>query len=312
MSFPILPVEGESDWYAKRQAWDDAVQEDLETRLSDTSLDTRIETAIEEAEPGGGSGTILTFPVGTDVSSLPLGTVFGFYTPSAEEAVAPQLKGASVGSTASGVSVTLDPSAPTSGAAAANGDWVIVLLGINAPGAESFEIPAGWSAVREDYQLIGTMRTLVLARKRVAGDAAYTFNLPIGAPAKALNATAFWISGAGERSSWIIGTAKSRTDAPVSSTVNSAPSITTLEEKTLAVTISFERTTAAETDAQIIVDGATKWLFAPAVSSAIITAAIAFEEIVTPGASGQVDVTYPQAQATNGYAFQLGIIPAGA
>lgn len=311
MSFPILPVEGEALWYEKRAAWDAAVVADLEGRLGDTQLDARIDTAIVEVGSGGAGSGILTFPVGTDVSNLPIGTVFGFYVPSEEELVAPILKGSSTASSVSGTAITLDPAAPTSGVAAVTNDWVIVALAINAPDSNTFEIPTGWSAVREDYQLIGTMRTLILAHKRVAGDTSYTFNLPVGAAAKALNATAFWVSGAGDRPNWVVGPAKARTDAPPSSTVNRALPLTTVDEATLVLTLSFERTTAPETNEQVTVTGATKWLFTPAVSSAITTLVVAFEEVPTPGTTDAVDVTYPVAQATNGYAFQLGIPPAG-
>lgn len=41
MAFPTLPSQGQSPWYGPRTAWDNAVENDIQTRLSTTTLDAR-------------------------------------------------------------------------------------------------------------------------------------------------------------------------------------------------------------------------------------------------------------------------------
>lgn len=271
------------------------------------TLSTEGDTYVLSAGGGTGDGGagIQTFAVGSDTSSVPEGGVFGTYVPPVVQAV-PQRIGslvASSGGTTAATSIVLNPAAPTEGTAVLAGDWMVALVGANAPGAgEDFTAPAGWTELRPDYSLIGTQRVRVYARKRVAGDTTYTWTFP---SAKHLNATMVWVRGAEDLGTWVLGAAKGRSDAPAETLTSTAPAITTSKPATLALTLGIERTTS--TEAGVTWAGATQWLFAPQVSSAAITFAVGFVELAAAGTSPAVTITYPNAQTINGWAFQIGI-----
>lgn len=255
---------------------------------------------------GGGVGSgILTFPVGADTSSVPEGGVFGTYVAPVVSAV-PQRIGSLVqtsGGTTTATTVVLDLSTPTTGTAVANDDWMVVVVGANAPGAgEDWTAPAGWTNIRGDFSLIGTQRVRVYAKKRVSGDSTYTFTF---ASSKHLNAAAVWVRGAGDISGWVLGAGKDRSASPAETVTTTAPAITSPAAATLALAISVERTTS--TEASVAWAGATQWLFAPQVGSSVITYAVGYNEMTAPGTSAAVTVTYPNAQSVNGWAFQIGI-----
>lgn len=256
---------------------------------------------------GGGSGSgIQTFPVGADTSAVPEGGVFGTYVPPVVNTT-PQRIGSLVqtsGGTTTATSVVLNPGTPTEGSAVQADDWMVAIVGANAPGAgEDWTAPAGWTDLRGDYSLIGTQRVRVYAKRRVAGETTYTFTF---ASSKHLNAAMVWVRGADLLGTWTLGAAKGRADAPAESVTSTAPAITTSRPASLVLTIGIERTTATETGVTWA-GGATEWIFAPQVGSSAITIAIGRSELAAAGTAPAKTITYLNAQAVNGWAFQIGI-----
>lgn len=253
----------------------------------------------------GGSG-ILTFPVGADTSSVPEGGVFGTYVPPVVNTV-PQRVGTLVqtsGGSVTATSIVLDPAMPTEGTAVQIDDWMIVVVGANAPSTgEDWTAPAGWTELRADYSLIGTQRVRVYAKKRVAGETTYSFGF---SGSRHLNAAMVWVRGADTLGTWVLGAAKDRSAAPTESVTCTAPAITTSRPATLVLALSIERTTASEVGVTWS-GGATEWLFAGQVGSAVITIAIGYSELATAGTEPAKTITYPNAQSVNGWAFQIGI-----
>lgn len=263
--------------------------------------------ALDTSPGGGDTGSgILTFPVGADTSSVPEGGVFGTYVPPVVNTV-PQRVGTLVqtsGGSVTATSIVLDPATPTEGTAVQNDDWMIVVVGANAPSTgEDWTAPAGWTELRADYSLIGTQRVRVYAKKRVAGETTYSFGF---SGSRHLNAAMVWVRGADALGTWVLGAAKDRSAAPTESVTCTAPAITTSRPATLVLALSIERTTAAEVGVTWS-GGATEWLFAGQVGSAVITIAIGYSELATAGTEPAKTITYPNAQSVNGWAFQIGI-----
>lgn len=254
---------------------------------------------------GGGSG-IQTFPVGADTSGVPEGGVFGTYVPPVVNA-APQRIGSLVqtsGGSVTATSIVLDPAAPTEGTAVQNDDWMVVIVGANAPSTgEDWTAPAGWTELRADYSLIGTQRVRVYAKKRVAGETTYSFGF---SGSRHLNAAMVWVRGADTLGTWVLGAAKDRSASPTESVTCTAPAITTSRPASLVLALSIERTTASEAGV-VWSGGATEWLFAGQVGSAVITIAIGHSELAAAGTAPAQTITYPNAQSVNGWAFQIGI-----
>src|SRR5690606_39079449 len=117
--------------------------------------------AAQDAVSGGSGSGILVFPVGTDTSDLPIGTVFGLYTPT-DAPVVPSARGYKVYSDGAEVAntVTIDPSTPTAGSAPQPGDLVVAIVATSTPDVSgSISHPAGWTQIRSDYSVpVGTLQ----------------------------------------------------------------------------------------------------------------------------------------------------------
>ena len=116
----------------------------------------------------------------------------------------------------------------------------------------------------------------------------------------------FWVRGADVLGTWVVGAAKGRADAPAETVTSTAPAITTARPASLILTIGIERTTASEVGVTWGA-GATQWLFAPQVGNSVITIAVGHSELSSAGTAAAKTITYPNAQAVNGWAFQIGI-----
>jgi hypothetical protein len=204
---------------------------------------------------------------------------------------------------AESTSITLDPSTPTDGAVPDIDDWMVAIVGVNANnGVGTFTMPAGWISIHDNYSLVNTYNTKVLARRRRLGDTSYTFT---NSGDRSLNGALFWIRGGARLSQWVIGAPKFRADAPTETvTITCLP--VTVEPNSLVLSLAFERTSASELATDITAAGATKWFTAPQVSNGIITLSAATEPVVS-GSSTQVTFTYPNSQATNGWGYQIAI-----
>lgn len=268
--------------------------------------------AAEQAAGGGGVGSgILTLPVGSDTSSLAEGTVFGFYTPP-EPGTSVSLVGykTNTASTAT-ASIVLDPATPSGGDAIGIGDAMIAVVATNSgPASPQVTAPAGWTQIRSDWAVkIGTMCVSLFVKIRQAGDTSYQFTI---SDDYGLNAALMWVRGAtATLSEWVIGDPKARTDSPAEDVTCTAPSVSITQAPMRVLALSFERTGANESSVDWSWGSGEEWFFALADDSpAITTIAVASKVVSSAGASGDAVCTYPNPQATNGWAFQLGI-PAG-
>lgn len=166
--------------------------------------------------------------------------------------------------------------------------------------------PSGWTRIKNN-DTAGTLSLWIYVKIRAAGETSYTFTP--NASAGSTNVMASVRGWTGNLADLIIGASGLRASNATSST-SKAPSITTLVANTYVLHVHSERTTATETDITSI-SGATKIGFVPQNgSSGIETVTLGYTNQVSAGAVGDSIVTYPNTQASNGWAFQLGIPPA--
>jgi len=282
----------------------------LSTSLSDTQTTVAgLSTAVSdlEAEVGALTGTISVFPDGHDVSGLPDGSIYGFYTPSAPPVVAPDIVAKFTQATGSAVtSITVNPASPTTGVAAVDGDMLIVCIGVNAPdGTNTTPSLAGWTLMNT-YNFIGTMKTYVFAHRYTTGDTTYTFTIP--GTARYLNLAAVTLRGATSTlASWVKGPEKHRAEGTAESVTCTAGGVAVSTVPSLELAISFERTSATEATAPTV-SGATLAVYAAQSGSAITTIMIAEQDVTAAGTTSAATFTYPNTQSTNGWAYQL-VIP---
>ncbi len=201
--------------------------------------------------------------------------------------------------------VTVNPQAAgVVGASLAVGDWMVVTVycGSQASAAKTPTAPGDWTVITPFAQVgSGTMSMGVWARKRQASETTYTWtvNNDTGRVAGMIY-NCFWVHGAQDVAQWTIGTFANR-ETNATSTTTLAPSITTTQANSLAITIAGERTTTAETDGQVTVANFTKLFFNNAASDTT-SMLIAQKDMPTIGATGNVTVTYPNAHNYNGRA----------
>ncbi|MGB4761921.1 MAG: glycerophosphodiester phosphodiesterase family protein [Candidatus Saccharimonas sp.] len=199
----------------------------------------------------------------------------------------------------------LDPEVNRVGFSAAVNDWIIVVLtSASNTGVTRQPTPgAGWTNIVPFGTVgAGTMCFGVWAHKRTTGETTYTWTQTT---AEANNTTArmIFVRGADDVGQWITGTFQNRATSGTS-TSNVAPSITAISDHTLALLISGERTTAAETDGQVNCDNFTKNWFENDVDNTLF---VASKDMITAGATGSVTVTYPNSHSQNGVAGIIGI-----
>lgn len=213
----------------------------------------------------------------------------------------PTIIGRSFGGNDGQLSTTVTP-----GSTIATGNWiVIVVTGTGTVGSPfvTFTAPAGFTEIPNQATPAGTLNTRVYVKIKADGETSYTFSHSGG------NATVWgiiWGSGSAPTSDWVLGTVTNRAQSGTSFT-NIAPAITTTKANTLVLAISGERTSAAETDAQVTVTGATKDSFSGHQAGIIQTVAFATKSQTTVGTTGTTTFTYPNTQATNGQSVHLGI-----
>lgn len=184
----------------------------------------------------------------------------------------------------------------------ATGHWMILVATMVSTTTVSVS-PAGWTTLQAPTSA-GTLKVGIYGKLREAGDTGYTYEVNTGGVSA--SATLMWGSGADAVSTWLVGTNGFRT---VDKT-NTAPSVTTVADRSLALIVSTERTTATETGITSIT-GAAEWFFGAQAGSMIQTTHIGYIANVTPvGATGDVTIVYPNTQSVNGFARQI-ILPPG-
>jgi Glycerophosphoryl diester phosphodiesterase family len=186
----------------------------------------------------------------------------------------------------------------TVNASTAIGDLVLVVTSSN---DIDFTAPAGWTQLVANVDT-GTLRTGVWWRVRQSGDTSYTFTNGGSGFARWASFTlrnansALIVTGAGQDRATSGGTFS-----------NIAPALTTVSADNTVLTISTERTSAAEAGVSSVSSG-TQWLWAGH-SGGIETIFVAYTEQSTAGSAPAVTVTYPNTQAANGYALQIAFPP---
>jgi len=217
------------------------------------------------------------------------------------------------GTTVDAPSVTIDPNAGGSGSggpACAVGDWMVLVFTGGAAAAD-MNTPgdlAGWTIVRAYAPMTGTtaFQTGIWMKRRELGETSYVW--PLDGTGYIPYWTISWYSGAQDA---FAGTFWDR-NGNATNLTNIAPSVTTTINDSVVVSISTERTVAAETDGQITVDNSmTKRLFnTMPVSVGDQNVSIADKLITTAGVSGDTTWTYPNTQTNNGLAGHIWFTPA--
>lgn len=189
-----------------------------------------------------------------------------------------------------------------------DGDWIIVVL-TSASGSSNTNIPSppgDWTTLVA-FTGVGSGTTCfgAWAHKRAAGETGY--NWPQTTGTNNTSYRSFYVSGAGDVSTWVIGSFNFRENTGTTST-NVAASITTVANDTFALMFSEERTIASETDAQVTCTNFNKIYFDNTNSLDHILIA-ATKNISSPGSTGSSTITYPNTHAYNGIAGIIGIPP---
>ena len=183
----------------------------------------------------------------------------------------------------------------------ATNDWMVAVV-VTGQG-QVLTVPTGWTALY-NMKSAGTLFTAIFTKKRVAGDTGYVFHY--GASTTSGKITLMWFRGVAD-TGWIVPT-DGRLRSTTGSTFNNiADPITTTAGNTFVLTVSTERTTATEAN-YTSMTGSTPWFYkAQNGSIQIETIAIGTRNYTTPGATDPVTVVYPNTQASNGWAVQLGL-----
>lgn len=180
------------------------------------------------------------------------------------------------------------------------GDLMIVVFAAN---AQTITPPTGWTTLKAATDT-GTLRTGVFAKFRETGDTTYSFT--IAASATDTHSILTYRGVDTTIANLIVGGNGVRATNGTSTT-SVAPAITTTNPDTMVVTIATERTTTTEANITSVSPGTADFFVAQNGATGLETISISHVDAVTPRTTTNVTVTYPQVQASNGFAFQLGI-----
>lgn len=202
---------------------------------------------------------------------------------------------------------TVNPSANVVSGSVADDDIIVIIFSSQNNGSVTNipTPPGGWSNI-VPFGTVGTNSTTfgVWAYRRVQGDTTYTWSQTINMGNQS-NYKMCFIRKGSDISSWTIGSFDLRVDTGTTTT-NVAASVVTTVDNSLGLLLSGERTTAAETDAQVTCSNFTKIRFDNVIDSSLF---IGIKEVLTAGSTGSATVTYPNALAYNGIAGIIGIPP---
>src|SRR5690606_23640334 len=250
-------------------------------------------------------------PVGTDTSDLPVGTVFGLYTPTVAPVV-PSARGYKTYSdgTEFANTVTIDPSTPTAGSAPEVGDLVVAIVATSTPDVSgSISHPAGWTQIRSDYSVpVGTLQVFIYVKVWTALDS--TFSVSLGTGRQSTGLLRWYKDATDDIDALIIGAGKAREDPPTQSQTITCPPIVATSGGVLVEAFAFERTSAPEAGATWT--SASEEVFVPQNGDTIQTIAVASQVLEAAGTSDTCACIYPSPQSVTGWGFQLGIPTAGA
>lgn len=196
-------------------------------------------------------------------------------------------------------------------ASTADGDLMIVVFGSNGQTiSPPTDVSHPWTALRAS-DTTGTLTTSSWYRVRQAGEtsAGTTYAFTIGTGASSTNSILSYRGFDTTLSHMIIGTTGERATTGTSFT-NVATSITTTSADNLVVVFSTERTTTSETGVSSISGATADFFIVQNGSTGLETLSVSHINKTTAGATGNVTITYPNTQTTNGLAWQVAIPPA--
>jgi len=180
-------------------------------------------------------------------------------------------------------------------------DWMVAVVVVGQ--GQVLTVPTGWTALY-NMKSAGTLFTAIFTKKRVTGDVGYVFHF--GASTTSGKVTLMWFRGVAD-TGWIIPTDGRLRSTTGSSFNNIADPITTTAANTFVVTVSTERTTATEAN-YTSMTGSTPWYYkAQTGSTQIETILIGTRNYATSATTDPVTIAYPNTQANNGWAVQLGL-----
>lgn len=190
-----------------------------------------------------------------------------------------------------------------------DGAWMIVVLAYT--NANNPTPPAGWTLLIPRHT-VNTLQVIAYAKIKQSGDAnQQLFNAAGTTGETTSNGVFLWGMNAQDVSNWTVGSFGDRA-SNATSTTTLTPTVTTTVPNSLVLSMSAERTSAAETN-YVSLTGVNPWIWIPqpaALPNKMQTIAIGYEEKSTPGVSNAMTVTYPNAMSTNGTAVQVVIPPA--
>lgn len=183
--------------------------------------------------------------------------------------------------------------------------WMIVVLAYT--NNEDPVPPADWATL-VTRKATGTLRTSIYAKVKQPGDDANQEFNPAGYGTT--NAALMWGAGSAPVTEWILGVFGDRANNATPTTAVT-PTITTSASNSLVLSIATERTMADELN-YTSMTGATPWVWIPQPignAAKIQTISVGYNEQVSTGVSQSMTITYPNAQALNATAIQIGIPP---
>lgn len=187
----------------------------------------------------------------------------------------------------------------------ADGSWMIVVVAFNNNVFPT--LPAGWTTLIERVTT-GTLRTSVFGKIKTSTDA-FPIQVTMSSGGNTANGVLLWGSGAGLVSNWVLGAHFWRDGTSTTQYITTTPTVTTTTAQNLIISVSTERTTAAESAVSSLA-GATQWFFIPQIApSKIQTITVGTAVQVAAGITAPVTVTYPNPQVLNAMSFQLALPP---
>jgi PKD repeat protein len=211
-----------------------------------------------------------------------------------------------IGAATSGNSGTTSSATITPHASTATGDLMVMMVSADGANVSAFTTPAGWTIIKGAV-LNGTLRTETYARIRQGGDSTYTLSHTGSGYTSQLCVT--FRNATPTIANLVIGADGNR---PVNgtTTTNVAPGITTVSTDNVVLTFSADRTTLTESSVVSISSGVQRAFSPHQGAGGITTINASTLDQAAVGTTAAVTITYPNPQASNGYAFQVGIPPA--
>lgn len=163
----------------------------------------------------------------------------------------------------------------------------------------------GWTTLLPVQKMSsGSSRSVVVFGKvKDASDTSTTYTVSASAGGRA---SLSWGAGSDVIANWITGTPGMRGSIGTPTTTV-GPSLTTTQDDALVISLHSEASSGTPETGISGIDGATEWFFGAPDGNAAETSEVAYLDMPSAGASGDITVTWPNAHASNGWAVNIGI-----